>query len=126
MYNEIDLRLKLIQQKKNIALHLVHRLMKHLRELKKEGVISRPLGPEEARGKTRNPVITGKKWDKEKIRVNWAIRTMKDAMKTSKFSIPTAPELWHTFKGSDQYLVLYINHVFHQFSMTQASKAKTR
>ena len=120
---EVDPRVKPIQQKRrNIALHYVDRLKKHLNELKKEGVISGPLGPEWAKGWICNPVITGKKWDKERIRVNLDTRTMKDAVKTSKFPIPTVAELRHEFRGSDRYSVLDMNHAFHQFSMTEESK----
>jgi hypothetical protein len=87
---EVDPKVKPIQQKRRtIALHYVDRLKKHLVELKKEGVISGPLGSEWARGWICNPVITGKKWDKDKIRVNLDTRTMKEAVKTSKFPIPT-------------------------------------
>ena len=58
---EIDSKVRPIQQKRrNIALHNVDKLKKHLRELKQEGVISGPLGPEWARGWIYNPVITGK------------------------------------------------------------------
>ena len=68
---EVNPRVKPIQQKRrNIALHYVERLKKHLGELKEEGVISGPLGPEWAKGWICNPVITAKKWDKERIRVN--------------------------------------------------------
>ena len=108
---ELDLRVKpVLQKRRNIALHYVDRLRKHLDELKKEGVISGPLGPEWARGWICNHVITGKKWDKEKIRVNLDTRTMKDTVKTSKFPIPTVAELRHEFRGSDRYLVLDLNH----------------
>ena len=79
---EVDPRVKPVQQKRrNIALHYVDRLREHLAELKREGVISGPLGPEWAKGWICNPVITGKKWDKEKIRVNLDTRTMKEAVK---------------------------------------------
>ena len=82
---EVDKKVKPIQQKRrNIALHYVDRLRKHLAELKEEGVISGPLGPEWAKGWICNPVITGKKWDKKRIRVNLDTRTMKDAVKTSQ------------------------------------------
>ena len=67
-------------------------------------------------------MITGKKWDKEKIRLNLDTRTMKDAVKTSKFPIPTVAELRHEFRGSDRYSILDMNHAFHQFSMTEESK----
>ena len=120
---ELDLRVKpVLQKRRNIALHYVDRLRKHLDELKKEGVISGPLGPEWARGWICNHVITGKKWDKEKIRVNLDTRTMKDAVKTSKFPIHMVAELRHEFRGSDRYSVLDLNHAFHQFGMTEESK----
>ena len=47
---------------------------------------------------------------------------MKDAVKTSKFPIPTVAELRHEFRGSDRYSVLDLNHAFHQFCMTEESK----
>ena len=63
MHIEVVKKVKLIQQKRrNIALHYMDRLKRHLAELKKEGVISGPLGPEWARGWIFNPVIIGKKW----------------------------------------------------------------
>ena len=89
MHIEVDQKVKPIQQKRrNIALPYVDRLREHLAELKREGVISGPLGPEWAKGWICNPVITGKKWDKEKIRVNLDTRTMKEAVKVSKPSSP--------------------------------------
>ena len=90
-------------------------------ELKREGLISGPLGPEWAKGWIRNPVITGKKWDKEKIRVHLDTRTMKEAVKTSKYPIPMAAEMRHEFRGSDRYSVLDMNHALHQFVMTEES-----
>ena len=120
---EVDKKVKPIQQKRRtIALHYVDRLKKHMTELKEEGVISGPLGPEWARGWICNPVITGKKWDTKKIRVNLDTRTMKEAVKTSKFPIPTVAELRHEFRGSDRFSVLDMNHAFHQFAMTEESK----
>ena len=104
---DVDSKVKPIQQKRRpIALHYVDRFKKHLEELKQEKVISGPLSSEWARGWICNPVITGKKWDKNKIRINLDTRTMKEAVKTSKFSIPTLQELRHTFRGSDRYSVL--------------------
>ena len=90
-------------------------------ELKREGLISGPLGPEWAKGWIRNPVIIGKKWDKEKIRVHLDTRTMKEAVKTSKYPIPMAAEMRHEFRGSDRYSVLDMNHALHQFVMTEES-----
>ena len=120
---EIDPKVRPIQQKKrNIALHYVDRLRKHLKELKQEGVISGPLGPEWARGWISNPVITGKKWSPDKIRMNLDTRSMKEAVTVSKFPIPTVQELRHSFRGSDRYSVLDLNHAFHQFAMTEESK----
>ena len=47
LHIEVDPRVKPVQQKRrNIAVHYVDRLRKHLDELKKAGVISGPLGPE--------------------------------------------------------------------------------
>ena len=120
---EVDPKVKPIQQKRrNIALHYVERLKAHLTELKQEGVISGPLGPEWARGWICNPVITGKKWDQNKIRMNLDTRSMKEAVKISKFPIPTVQELRHSFRGSDRYSVLDMNHLFHQFAMTEESR----
>ena len=120
---EVDPKIKPIQQKRrNITLYYVERLRKHLKELKEEGVISGPLGPEWAKGWICNLVITAKKWDKERIRVNLDTRTMKEAVKTSKFPIPTEAELRHEFRGSDRYSILDLNHAFHQFALTEESK----
>ena len=120
---EVDKKVKPIQQRRRpIALHYVDKLNKHLEELKQAGVISGPLGSEWARGWICNPVITGKKWDTEKIRMNLDTRTMKDAVSTSKFPIPTVEELRHAFRGSNRFSVLDMNHSFHQFELDEESK----
>ena len=49
-----------------------------LTKLKQEMVISGPLGSEWASGWICNPVIKGKKWDQNKIRVNLDTRSIKD------------------------------------------------
>ena len=71
----------------------MERLKAHLNELQAEGVISGPLGSEDATGWISNPVITGKKWDSSKIRVNLDLRDMESAVKSSHFPTPTADDL---------------------------------
>ena len=58
----------------------------------------------------------------EKIRMNLDTRTMKEAVKTSKFPVPRVEKLRHEFRGSDRYSVLDMNHSFHQFELDEESK----
>ena len=63
MHIEVDPKIKTIQQKRRlIALQYKEKFKKHLEELQAKVVIS-----EWARGWICNPVITGKKWNKDKI-----------------------------------------------------------
>ena len=120
---EVDPEVKPKQQKRRpIAIHYVDRFKAHLMELQEAGVVTGPLESEDARGWISNPVITGKKWDTTKIRVNLDTTHMNDAVKTSHFPIPTVKELRHNFKGSERFSVLDLNHAFHQFEMDASSK----
>ena len=68
MYIEVDPKIKTIQQKRRpIALQYKEKFKKHLEVLQAKGVISGPLGSEWARGWICNPVIMGKKCNKDKI-----------------------------------------------------------
>ena len=69
-------------------------------------MLSGPLGPEWARAWICNPVITGQKWNQNKIRVNLDTHSMMEVVKTSKFTIPKVQELRHFVKGSDRYSVV--------------------
>ena len=120
---EIDPSVRPVQQKqRRIALKYKERFRKHLEELKAEGVIEGPLKSKFATGWISNPVITSKSYTDKKIRVNLDTRPMADAVKTTKFPIPTPSELRHDFFGSDRFSSLDMNHAFHQFELSPASK----
>ena len=68
---DVDPAVKPIQQKRRpMAIHYVDKFKAHIEELQAAGVVSGPLGSDHAKGWISNPVITGKKWDSNKIRVN--------------------------------------------------------
>ena len=119
----IDEKVKPVQQKqRKVAFHYMERLRAHLDELCANGVISGPLDSEEATGWISNIVITGKKWDSSKIRVNLDLRDMEEAVRPSHFPMPTADDLRHQFAGSDRYTTLDMNHAFHQFPLDEESQ----
>merc|ERR1711942_628793 len=66
-------------------------------------VIEGPLGSEHATGWVSNVVITGKAWDKDRIRMNLDTRLMADNVKQTHFPIPTCEQLRHEFQGSDRF-----------------------
>ena len=120
---EVDESVKPIQQKdRPIAIHLKDKFKKHIEELKGVGVVEGPLKSEEATGWISNVVITAKKWDTDKIRVNLDTRHMGDAIKQTHFPIPTVEQLRHNFAGSDRFTSLDMNHASHQFEMDEDSK----
>ena len=109
----MDKKVKPVQQKqRKVALHFLPRLKEHLDELKANDVISRSLDSKDATGWISNPVITGKKWDSNKIRVNLDLRSME----------PTAEDLRHKFVGSDRFSIIDMNHAFHQFPLDEESQ----
>ena len=119
----VDPKVKPVQQKpRPIALRYVDKFNAHIKELEAEGVVSGPLGSEHARGWVSNPVIVSKKWDPNKIRVNLDTRNMAAAVQKTHFPIPTSSQLRHSFRGSDRFSVLDMNHAFHQFPMDEDSK----
>ena len=87
-------------------------------------MVSGPLGSEHARGWVSNPVIVSKKWDPNKIRVNLDTRNMAAAVQKTHFPIPTSSQLRHSFRGSDRFSVLDMNHAFHQFPMDEESRKR--
>ena len=119
-----DPSVKPVQQKQRpIAHHFLPRFKSHLDELKAAGVVSGPLESSEATGWVSNPVITGKKWDAQKIRVNLDLRDMEKAVEPTHFPMPSAEELRHRLAGSDRFSVIDMNHAFHQFPLDQESSA---
>jgi transposase InsO family protein len=120
---EVDPNIKPVKQKeRRIALHYKEKFKEHLKELKEAGVVSGPLGSEEAVGWVSNVVITHKSWTDKKIRVNLDTRPMAEAIKAAQFPIPTPMELRHEFTGSDRYSQIDLNHAFHQFSLDDQTK----
>ena len=120
---EVDPNIKPVKQKKRrIALHYREKFKDHLEEPKEAGVVSGPLGSDEAVGWVSNVVITHKSWTDKKIRVNLDTRPMADAVKTAQFPIPTPMELRHGFTGSDRYPQIDLNHAFHQFGLSDPTK----
>ena len=97
-------------------MHYKDRLKAHLDELKAAGVMLGPLDSKDAIGWISNPVISGKKWDSRKIRVNLDLRDMEEAVKPSHFPMPTPDDLRHKFAGSDTFTILDMYHAFHQLS----------
>ena len=93
-----------------------------MNELQAEGVITGPLGSEDATGWISNPVITGKKWDSSKIRVNLDLRDMESAVKPSHFPMPTAEDLRYKFADSDRFSSIDMNHAFHQLPLDEESQ----
>ena len=119
----VDPKVKPVQQKpRPKALRYVDKFNEHIKELEAAGVVTGPLGSEHARGWVSNPVIVGKKWNPNKIRVNLDTRNMAAAVHKSHFPIPTSSQLRHSFRGSDRFSVLDMNHAFHQFPMDEESK----
>ena len=97
---DVDPTVRPIQQKRRpMAIHYVEKFKAHLEELKEAEIVSGPLGSDHAKGWISNPVITGKKWDSNKIRVNLDTTHMNAAVRTSHFPIPTVAELRHNFGG---------------------------
>ena len=119
----VDPKVKSVQQKpRPIALRYVDKSNEHIKELEAAGVVSGPLGSEHARGWVSNPVIVSKKWDPNEIRVILDTRNMAAAVQKSHFPIPSSSQLRHSFRGSDRFSVLDMNHAFHQFPMDEESK----
>ena len=90
-------------------------------ELKENEVVEGPLGTEAATGWLHNPVLCDKKYGGN-IRLTLDMRPMAAAVKTAHFSIPTAEELCHEFKGSKKCLVLDKYHSFCQLMMDEATQ----
>ena len=83
----------------------------------KEGVLEGPLGPEHGTGWLHNIVITGKKWDPNKIRVTLDTRALNKVLEKGEFPIPSAEQLRHNFAGSDRFSTIDCNHAFFQFEL---------
>ena len=81
-----------------------------------------PLEPKDAIGWVSNPVITAKKWNDEKIRINLDLRHMEDVVQTSHFPMPTPNELLHNFTGNNKFSSLDMNHAYHQLPLDEDSK----
>ena len=108
---------------RKMAIHLREPVKEYLEEMEKEGVVSRlPASTEHSTGWISNLVVTKKKWDPSKIRVNMDTRHMEEAIVKSKFPIPTVEELRHKFAGADRFSVLDLNHAFLQFEITEEAK----
>ena len=98
-------------------------LNEYLDEMENAGVITKLTLEDEHAGKwISNLVITKKKWDEKKIRVNLDTRHMEDAIIKSSWNIPTMEELRHEFEGSDRFSVLDLNHAFLQFELNEDAK----
>ena len=90
--------------------------------MKLNGIVSGPLDSEDANGWISNPVITGKLWDSDQIRVNLDLREMERAVLPSHFPMPTAEDLRHQFAGSNKFSRVDLNHAYHQFPLDEESK----
>ena len=115
-------RTRVQQKKKPVALHLMKTLRNHQEELLKGDVIEEPLSSEDATGWVSNMVIESKKWDPSKIRLMLDTQMMDDFIFQTHFPIPTSEKLQHEFGGSDKFLVLDLNHAFHQMELDQVSQ----
>ena len=112
-----------VQQKQRpLAIQYKEKLQDHIQELSSAGVVEGPLESKDATGWVCNPVITHKKWSDTKIRMNLDLRSMKNAVKTTHFPMPTSAQLRHNFSGSDRFTSLDMNHAYHQFGLDQESK----
>ena len=110
------------QRQRPVARHYMEPLKKHLEELLQGDVIEGPLGSEHATGWVSNVVITGKAWDKDRIRMNLDTRLMADNVKQTHFPIPTCEQLRHEFQGSNRFSALDLNHAFHQLEIDEESR----
>ena len=116
---EVDQGTKPVTQKlRQVPIHLMEPLKLQLDQFVKAGVIEGPLGAEHATGWVHNVVISAKRWDKRKIRLNLDTRPMKNAIKKNGFYIPTVEQIRHHFSGSDRFTTLDLNFAFHQFPIT--------
>jgi hypothetical protein len=87
-------------KQRQVPIHLMEPLKQQLDQFVAEGVIVGPLGAEHATGWVHNVLISAKKWDKKKIRLNVDTRPMKEAIKKNGFYIPTVEQIRHNFSGS--------------------------
>ena len=110
------------QRQRPVARHYMEPLKKHLKELLDGDVIEGPLGSEHATGWVSNVVITGKAWDKDRIRMNLDTRLMANNVRQTHFPIPTCEQLRHEFQGSDRFSALDMNHAFHQLEIDEESR----
>ena len=82
-------------------------------------MIEGPLGAEHATQLVHNVVISAKRLDKKKIRLNMDTWLMKEVIKKSRFYIPTVETIRHNFSGSNRVSTLDLNFAFHQFPITK-------
>ena len=91
------------EKPRRMAMHLRQPVKEYLEEMEALGVVTPlPASEEHATGWISNLVVTKKKWDSSKIRVNMDTRHMEDAIVKAKYPIPTMEELRHEFRGSDR------------------------
>ena len=84
-----------------MAINVKPAVNKYLEEMEQHGVVTQlPASTEHATGWISNLVITKKKWDETKIRVNMDMRHMEGAIAKTMWVIPTVEELRHELAGS--------------------------
>ena len=111
------------EKPRRMAMHLRQPVKEYLEEMEALGLVTPlPSSEEHATGWISNLVVTKKKWDSSKIRVNMDTRHMEDAIVKAKYPIPTMEELRHEFRGSDRFSVLDMNHAFLQFELAEEAK----
>ena len=121
----------IVQPPRRIPLHYVEPLKQHLDELVEAGVVEGPLLEEEEGSWISNLVITDKKWDKDKdrmegtrkqIRVTLDCRPLNKHVYQTHEPIPTPDELRHQLRGSNKFSTLDMTHSFHQFELEEGAK----
>ena len=87
-----------------------------------EDIIEGPLEIEEPGTYLSNLVITDKKWNPKRIRVNLYCQQVNKDIFQMHEPTPTTEELRHTLKGSDRFSIIDITNCYHQFQIEPSAR----
>ena len=113
---------RITQGKRPIPIQLRKATLKKLKELKDHDLIEGPLPTSECTGWITNMVVTKKRWDEDKVRINIDTNSMNAHLVSTKVPIPTPEQLRHKLEVSDHFTAIDCRDSYFHFLLDPESQ----